>query len=118
MRRFIPRLCLALASMLVAAGLSGCATTPATQARDASQLEQIYLVAHAAVVAYAGTPSANKAVVMRASELDAAAAASIAAYAASPSDNVRAQAAEIALAAMLTYSAQGSAQGSMASAAH
>lgn len=108
--RFLPaHLSLALAGVAIATGLSGCATTPAAQARTATQLEQIYTVAHAAAVAYAAMPDANKAIVTRTSALDAVAAASIAAYAASPSDNVRGQAAEIAMAAMLTYTAQGSA---------
>ncbi len=119
MRHVIPaHLSLALAGLLIAASLSGCATTPVARARTASQLEQIYTVAHVAEIAYAAMPSANKAVVIKASQLDAIAASSIAAYAASPSDNTRAQAAEIAMAAMLTYTAQGSGQVSGSAAAH
>lgn len=115
MRRFFPAsLSLAIAGLLAALAVSGCTTTASTQVRDVSQIESAYSVAHAAAVAYSGTKGANPTVAKTLANVDSVAAASIAAYAASPSDNAKAQAAEIAMAALLSYTAQGT----LAPAAH
>lgn len=87
---------------LGAALLAGCATTPATQVRDVRQLRDAYALAQATAAAYAVSAYAKPAVVSALDQADAAALGAIEAYAAAPSDDPKMQAADMAVAALMT----------------
>jgi len=101
MRRFIPLYLSALA--LAAVALTGCATTPGTQASRVADLRMAYDAGHAAALAYEQRPGAKAAIVAALIQGDAAALAALTAYSNAPSDSARAQATAASVAALTAY---------------
>lgn len=86
-------------------GLSACAGRPATSTRSAEDLRIAYATAHAAATAYLTSSGSTSMTVAQFATLDESASVALAAYEASPQDDVRAQAAEMAIAALTAYGA-------------
>lgn len=86
-------------------GLSACAGLPSTSTRSAKELRIAYATAYAAATAYLISSGAGSTITTHFAALDESALVALAAYEATSKDDVRAQAAETAIAALTAYGA-------------